>query len=64
MFHALHKVDMHLCYTKQKINLAYPKLQLKSVAAHLSCISEINILVAISDFDKYNYVLLNLITFN
>ena len=25
MFHALHKVDMHTCYAKQKINLACPK---------------------------------------
>ena len=24
MFHALHKVDMHACYAKQKINLACP----------------------------------------
>ena len=24
MFHALHKVDMHVCYAKQKINSAYP----------------------------------------
>ena len=24
MFHALHKVDMHACYTKQKVNLACP----------------------------------------
>ena len=23
-FHALHKVDMHACYAKQKINLACP----------------------------------------
>ena len=26
MFHALHKVDMHVCYAKQKINLAGPNL--------------------------------------
>ena len=25
MFHVLNKVDMHVCYTKQKINLACPK---------------------------------------
>ena len=25
MFHALHKVDMRVCYAKQKIDLAYPK---------------------------------------
>ena len=25
MFLALHKVDMRMCYAKQKINLAYPK---------------------------------------
>ena len=24
MFHALHKADMHTCYSKQKINLACP----------------------------------------
>ena len=26
MFHALHKADMCMCYTKQKINLACPKI--------------------------------------
>ena len=25
MFNALHKIDMHTCYAKQKINLACPK---------------------------------------
>ena len=24
----LHKVDMHVCYTKQKINLACPNMKL------------------------------------
>ena len=24
MFHVLHKVEMGVCYAKQKINLAYP----------------------------------------
>ena len=25
MLHEPHKVDMHACYAKQKINLAFPK---------------------------------------
>ena len=29
MFHALYKVDMHPCYTKQKINLACPCMYLQ-----------------------------------
>ena len=31
MFHALHKVDMRLCYAKQKINLACSKVKQKSL---------------------------------
>ena len=30
-FHALRKVDMRVCYAKQKINLAYPKCVLSPV---------------------------------
>ena len=37
MFHALHKVDMHMCYAKQNINLAYSYIKFSFYIQELHC---------------------------
>ena len=53
MFLALHKVDMHMCYAKQKINMAYPKEVFSNT---ICCIKQLKNVKHKMSFSKLKYI--------